>query len=224
MIWTYLAVKTDVFWRCSYQHPGMADPMTEDPMLQAWLGPWSNDVQWYSQRAWNARVYTTCLVRSRGGFPPRCKVTWRGLRQSLQVCGAKMLVWTASWLSHTFTTPRLHHKLHGILIYCRLGNRMHGRTAEPTIFSCVFDSCKWFALPAIVQEEGKLTTNSRWMMRLECFADKLIVRSWDSSGCSWDMSVMRCLTHLGSRSGTLTIPTSALVTPLSSNLPAEKQD
>ena len=29
----------------------------------------------------------TCLVRSRGGFPPRCKVTWRGLRQSLQVCG-----------------------------------------------------------------------------------------------------------------------------------------
>ena len=25
-----------------YQHPGMADPMTEDPMLQAWLGPWSN--------------------------------------------------------------------------------------------------------------------------------------------------------------------------------------
>ena len=85
----------------------------------------------------------------------------------------------------TFTTPRLHHKLHGILIYCRLGNRMHGRTAEPTIFSCVFDSCKWFALPAIVQEEGKLTTNSRWMMRLDCFADKLIVRSWDSSG--WDI-------------------------------------
>jgi hypothetical protein len=54
---------------------------------------------------------------------------------------------------------------------------MHGRTTEPTIFSCVFDSCKWFALPAIVQEEGKLTTNSRWMMRLECVADKLIVRS-----------------------------------------------
>ena len=87
MIWTYLAVKTDVFWRCSYQHPGMADPMTEDPMLQAWLGPCSNGIRCGHETL----VDTKCLVRSQGGFPPLCKVTWRGLRQSLQVCGAKML-------------------------------------------------------------------------------------------------------------------------------------
>lgn len=57
-------------------------------------------------------------------------------------------------------------------------------------------SLQAFALPAIVQEEGKLTTNSRWMMRWESFTDKLIVRSWARETLQDVQVVMRSLAHL----------------------------